>query len=297
MNRGNRQLPHLIAAIGGGVLFLSLFLEWLSGPSLPNGAAARLGLSKSGWELFHGVDIFLAILGIATIVYCVLWLLGIEHWPWLAGFVRWGGLVGLLLVLNYMVDQDNATPTRGFSALVPGGGGGLGIGVYVALFATLAMLVGGLLLARPDLARRLEEATAGRGPLRSDAAGGQPASPSAAGQGASPSTAASAPASPAQTGAAAPQAPPPARPQAPAAPAAPASPSAPVTPATGVVPPTPAPSPPQPQAAPAAPAQAGLPPEPPAAQAGPPAGWYPDPQGLARLRYWDGSAWTEHTSA
>lgn len=26
------------------------------------------------------------------------------------------------------------------------------------------------------------------------------------------------------------------------------------------------------------------------------AGWHPDPQGKARLRYWDGSAWTEHTS-
>jgi hypothetical protein len=26
------------------------------------------------------------------------------------------------------------------------------------------------------------------------------------------------------------------------------------------------------------------------------AGWYQDPQGQARLRYWDGSAWTEHTS-
>ena len=26
------------------------------------------------------------------------------------------------------------------------------------------------------------------------------------------------------------------------------------------------------------------------------AGWYTDPQGQARLRYWDGSAWTEHTS-
>jgi hypothetical protein len=25
-------------------------------------------------------------------------------------------------------------------------------------------------------------------------------------------------------------------------------------------------------------------------------GWYPDPQGQKRLRYWDGSAWTEHTS-
>jgi uncharacterized RDD family membrane protein YckC len=26
------------------------------------------------------------------------------------------------------------------------------------------------------------------------------------------------------------------------------------------------------------------------------AGWHPDPHGQARLRYWDGSQWTEHTS-
>lgn len=40
----------------------------------------------------------------------------------------------------------------------------------------------------------------------------------------------------------------------------------------------------------------------PAAAAGPGAGgataadWYPDPKGEKRLRYWDGSAWTEHTA-
>lgn len=28
----------------------------------------------------------------------------------------------------------------------------------------------------------------------------------------------------------------------------------------------------------------------------PPADWYPDPTGSARLRYWNGSAWTEHTA-
>ena len=27
------------------------------------------------------------------------------------------------------------------------------------------------------------------------------------------------------------------------------------------------------------------------------AGWHPDPRGEARLRYWDGSQWTDHTSA
>jgi uncharacterized RDD family membrane protein YckC len=33
------------------------------------------------------------------------------------------------------------------------------------------------------------------------------------------------------------------------------------------------------------------------AQQAPGAGWHPDPRGEARLRYWDGSQWTDHTSA
>jgi hypothetical protein len=28
----------------------------------------------------------------------------------------------------------------------------------------------------------------------------------------------------------------------------------------------------------------------------PPPAWHPDPQGQARLRYWDGARWTEHTA-
>jgi hypothetical protein len=39
-----------------------------------------------------------------------------------------------------------------------------------------------------------------------------------------------------------------------------------------------------------------LPPPVPAAPLAPP-GWYPDPRGLGTLRYWAGTAWTEHTSA
>jgi hypothetical protein len=33
-----------------------------------------------------------------------------------------------------------------------------------------------------------------------------------------------------------------------------------------------------------------------AAAGGPKADWYPDPQGQARLRYWDGSQWTDQTA-
>jgi hypothetical protein len=53
-----------------------------------------------------------------------------------------------------------------------------------------------------------------------------------------------------------------------------------------------------------APAAYGAPPSGPPVAAPPPAAgdqqkadWYPDPQGQARLRYWDGQRWTDHTSA
>jgi uncharacterized RDD family membrane protein YckC len=50
-----------------------------------------------------------------------------------------------------------------------------------------------------------------------------------------------------------------------------------------------------PAAQPAQPAQpAAVGPPPP--QGAQPANWYPDPHGQARLRYWDGERWTEHTS-
>jgi hypothetical protein len=55
------------------------------------------------------------------------------------------------------------------------------------------------------------------------------------------------------------------------------------------------------QPAAAAPAQQAAPAEPAAAAGGAAAGaakadWYPDPRGEKRLRYWDGSQWTDHTA-
>jgi hypothetical protein len=99
----------------------------------------------------------------------------------------------------------------------------------------------------------------------------------------------------------------------PAAVATPPPPAAPAPPAPtpGTAPPTqqvPAaqPAAQQPAAAPepaapepAGPAQpTGAQPTAPAPSAPPlpPANWYPDPSGQARLRYWDGSRWTSHTA-
>lgn len=72
--------------------------------------------------------------------------------------------------------------------------------------------------------------------------------------------------------------------------------AAPAAAAYAPVAPAPAPAQPAQPAQPAPqPAQPAPAPEPAASL--PPAGWYSDPSGQARLRYWDGQAWTEQTSA
>jgi hypothetical protein len=60
--------------------------------------------------------------------------------------------------------------------------------------------------------------------------------------------------------------------------------------APGAAPPAAAPPAAQPAPAAAQP-QAAAP-----AAGGQPADWYPDPRGEKRLRYWDGSQWTDHTA-
>ncbi|HEX8073427.1 MAG TPA: DUF2510 domain-containing protein [Thermoleophilaceae bacterium] len=44
-------------------------------------------------------------------------------------------------------------------------------------------------------------------------------------------------------------------------------------------------------------ARGPAPPPPGAGNAPPPPGWYPDPRSEARLRFWDGAAWTDQTAA
>jgi uncharacterized RDD family membrane protein YckC len=94
-------------------------------------------------------------------------------------------------------------------------------------------------------------------------------------------------------------APPPAA--APAPPAPPPGAPAPTQQMPAAQPTAPQPAPAGEPAAPAAQptaAQPTAPPQPPAPAAPPmpPANWYPDPSGQARLRYWDGARWTDHTA-
>jgi hypothetical protein len=235
------NLGYLIAAAGGLLLFLSLFLSWFS---IPGGSASL-------WEIFSGVDILLAILGLAVATLAGGYAVGSPPIPVPPVVLQWLGIVAVTLVVEYLLESDNAD-----------------IGAFIGLLASAAILAGAILADRPDLTDRVADATG----IPAD----RPAAAPRAGFGSSTAT----PTPPAAAPAAAPPGPAPA-----------------VQPATGAgaASPAAAPTPPAPPAPPAggerpAPAR-------PAESVGPPPGWYPDPQGQARLRYWDGTAWTEQTSA
>jgi hypothetical protein len=248
-------LPYLIAAAGGALLFLSLFLSWVD----VGGATA------SAWDTFDIIDFVLALIGLAAAAIAGSRALGNElPVPFLRpALLKWAGVISLTIVLTFLLEGSNH-----------------GFGAFVGLIATIAILGGAILAERPDLTSRLAEATGVPDDTR-------PAAPPPSGLGAGTSTAAPTAGPTTASGSAAGAAPAPPRPE----PTTAAQPAAGVggagfggAAAGGVgVPGAGA------GGAPAAPQ--------PAQSSGPPAGWYPDPQGQARLRYWDGNAWTEQTSA
>jgi hypothetical protein len=250
------NLPHLIAAVGGAVLVITLFLSWIS-----VGDA-----SASGWETFDFVDIVLLVIGIGAAVVGAAYATGASlPVSWLTpDLLKWDGVVAVTIVLTYIVEGDN-----------------LAFGAFLGLLAALAILAGGVLSERPDLAARVADAAG------VDEAGGRPAARAPTGLGAgggagtptgtgSSSVGAGSPPAGGSSVGAGGAASPGAGAATPAG-GAPASPTG--TPGGGA------------PGGSAAGAAAG------GESGGPPAGWYPDPQGQARLRYWDGSGWTDQTSA
>lgn len=253
MKATRSNLPHLIAAVGGAVLVITLFLSWIS-----------IGdASASGWETFDFVDIVLLVIGIGAAAVGAAYATGASlPVSWLTpDLLKWFGVIATTIVLTYIVEGDN-----------------LAFGAFLALLAALAILAGGVLSERPDLAARVADAAG------VDDGGSRPAAQPPAGLGSGSSTAP--PAGGASTGVGS---------SGIGSPSVGSSPSGGAPAATPVGGAT--------SAGPAAGAEAGAGASAGAAGAsggeggGPPAGWYPDPQGQARLRYWDGGTWTDQTSA
>ncbi|HKP91708.1 MAG TPA: hypothetical protein VJT75_17205, partial [Thermoleophilaceae bacterium] len=133
MKATRSNLPHLIAAVGGAVLVISLFLSWIS-----------IGdASASGWETFDFVDIVLLLIGIGAAVVGAAYATGATlPVAWLTpDLLKWDGVVALTIVLTYIVEGDN-----------------LAFGAFLGLLAALAILAGGVLSERPDLAARVADA-------------------------------------------------------------------------------------------------------------------------------------------
>jgi hypothetical protein len=55
-----------IAAVGGLVLIISLFLDWTSGVTITIGVTS-ISTSGNAWDVFSGMDILMALVGLAAI--------------------------------------------------------------------------------------------------------------------------------------------------------------------------------------------------------------------------------------
>jgi uncharacterized protein DUF2510 len=246
------NLPHLIAAAGGAVLVISLFLNWIS-----------IGdASASGWETFDFVDIVLFVIGISAAVVGGAHAMGAAPpVPWLRPeLLKWDGVVAVTIALTFIVEGDN-----------------LAFGAFLGVLAALAILAGGILSDRPDLAARVADAAG------VEDGGSRPAAKPPSGLGSGGSSTGTGSYSAGSPSVGSPGA------ASPGAVSAPSGSAAAPTPGTGGAPPGAGAGGVSTGSAAGAPAggEGG----------GPPAGWYPDPQGQARLRYWDGGNWTDQTSA
>lgn len=207
----------LAAGIGGVVLIISLFLDWVSSS----------GFGANAWDLFSITDLVLLVLGLLAIAYAAIELTGAtvnlpvrrEH------ALTVIGIIATTLTLDFLLEGSDQA-----------------IGLILATLASIAILVGGILAERrPELSLALGGGGAAAG-------GGGYAAPTQQ-------------MPPGGGGYAAP-------------------------PVQQQPPQQAAPPPAQPAGQPAAP------PPPP----GGAADWYPDPHGQKRLRYWDGTRWTDHTA-
>lgn len=113
----------LIAAGGGVLLFISLFLTW--------------AFEASAWETFDFVDVILALIGLIGIAIGAMLATGntmnLPSSP--SGIVTAAGLIGFSIVAAFIIEFEE----RGF-------------GIFLGLIGTIAMLVGGTQLARAGTA-------------------------------------------------------------------------------------------------------------------------------------------------
>jgi hypothetical protein len=131
LNTGGNNAP-LIAAGGGVLLFISLFMDWFEG--------------VSAWQIFDVTDVVLAL--IALIVIGIGGMLATGNTANLpaapSGIVTTSGVIAFSMVATFVLEGEEKK-----------------FGIFLALIATIAIIVGGAQLARggvtPPAARRSTE--------------------------------------------------------------------------------------------------------------------------------------------
>lgn len=118
-----RDNAPLIAAGGGLLLFISEFLDWFE--------------FGSAWEFMDIVDVVLAVLALIAIVIGAMLATGnttnLPSSP--AGIVTTSGVIAFSIVATFILEGDDQK-----------------FGVFLALIGTIAMIVGGMQMARAGAA-------------------------------------------------------------------------------------------------------------------------------------------------
>ena len=144
MDMSKMSQGQMIAGVGGIVLLISLFLEWISGISItvPGGASVSGG-GGSAFDVFSGMDIIMLIVAIVSILWAASAASGRAVPPQSALIV---GLLGVAIVgfaLGNELEDSNA-----------------GIGAWLGLFGSIAIAWGALAGGRQPAAAPASRAAA-----------------------------------------------------------------------------------------------------------------------------------------
>lgn len=197
----------LIAAIGGIVLIVSLFLTWYKFEASANvgGFSSSSSTGISAWDAFGGIDLLLLLIGLLAIVPAALDIFDLEiELPVDMSFVALGaGAAGAALIVFRVIDKPG--PDISYSAPGVEAGVALGFGLMVGLAACVAVAVGGF--------RQMSEGDSGSAPSYAAPPAGAPPMPPQGMPPQPPAPPAAPPQAPPPPPAAPPQAAPPQAPQ------------------------------------------------------------------------------------
>ncbi len=122
----------IIAAAGGLVLIISLFLDWTSGVTITIGTAS-ISTSGNAWDVFSGMDILMALVGLGAIALAVLTVTSAS----IEAPLKLDWVLALLGVgtIGWALGWDLENPNAG-------------LGAWIGLFAAIAIAYGGFEAAR-----------------------------------------------------------------------------------------------------------------------------------------------------